>query len=383
MRTMNAPTSDLPRVYLCGPIAGPGETPRGGYQVCNRRSIEALRSAGIDVRPLYYPHPHAGGWRKVLGYVAGFVRLHVQVLGCERGSILHITTLGGRFIYSEWPLMQLARLRGMKLVYDRRAGASHLHYAARGPWYRWLFRSSLEMSDELMVEGEAMMPFIERLSRRRAHYLPNHIDTDALPARDSAAEALPDAPTLVFVGRVVPEKGIDVLLEAARTLQEGGMGVQVCVAGDGDADYLKLLRLASAGLNVQWLGPLQSEAVLALMRSAHFLVFPTRHVGEGHSNALTEAMACGCVPVASRHGFNEAVIAEAGLTLREEARACDYAAAVASVWPARWPELSERTQRRARERYSTRAALGTLLDVYRRAVMRFERKASTLPLPPR
>jgi hypothetical protein len=43
VRPTDAPT--LPRVYLCGPIAAAGEAARGGYQACNRRSLEALRAA--------------------------------------------------------------------------------------------------------------------------------------------------------------------------------------------------------------------------------------------------------------------------------------------------------------------------------------------------
>ena len=37
------------------------------------------------------------------------------------------------------------------------------------------------------------------------------------------------------------------------------------------------------------------------------------------------------------------------------------------LWPARWAERSARMQRRARERFSTAAAMRTLLGVYRRA----------------
>jgi glycosyltransferase involved in cell wall biosynthesis len=357
----------LPRVYLCGPIAEAGAAARGGYQACNRRSIEALRHAGVDVVALPYPHPHARGWRKHVEYALGFLRLYGRMLGCERGSILHLTALAVHFVYNEWPLLQLARLRGLRIVYDLRAGAGQAQYEARSACYRWAFRSCLQAAHELMVEGEALRPFVERLARRTPVHLPNHIDTDALPWRDTTA-ALPAAPTIAYVGRIVAEKGIETVLETAGLLRRGGLEVRLLVAGDGDPGYLHRLREASSELDVRWLGPLSSVAVLALWREAHFFVFPTRHVGEGQSNALTEAMACGCVPLASRHGFNAAVIGDAALTLPVDAAARAYVDALQGLWPERWALLSERMQRRARENFSTAAVVATLLAVYRRAV---------------
>jgi glycosyltransferase involved in cell wall biosynthesis len=255
----------------------------------------------------------------------------------------------------------------LPIVYDLRAGAGEQQYAARSGLYRWVFRSCLRAAAEVLVEGEALLPFVARLARRAPVYLPNHVDTDALPWRDTTL-ALPAAPTVAYVGRIVEEKGVVGALDAVRLLRSRGLDAKLRLAGDGEARYLQRLSAASAALDVRWLGPMSSQAVLALLREAHVFVFATRHVGEGQSNALTEAMACGCVPIASRHGFNEAVIGEAALILPSDAPAAAYADAVERLWPAHWPALSLGMQRRARERFSSAAALRTLLGTYRRAV---------------
>ena len=109
------------------------------------------------------------------------------------------------------------------------------------------------------------------------------------------------------------------LLQAARLLRARGLPVGVRIAGDGDPRYLERLQRESAAEDVQWLGPLRETEVIDLLRRAHFFVFPTRYYGEGQSNSLTEAIACGCVPIASRHGFNEAVVGEAALTVPSDA----------------------------------------------------------------
>ena len=356
----------LPRIYLCGPIGDTGEAARGGYQACNRRTLEALARLGVEAVPLPYPHPRAGGWRKHVEYLCGFLRLYARVLRCEPGSVLHLTALAVHFVYNEWPLIALARLRGCRVVYDLRAGTKEAQYASRSPWYRFVFRRSLEAAHAVMVEGEAVIPFVQRLGLPAPVWLPNHLDTDALAWRDPEPEP-PAAPTLVHVGRLVPDKGVEVVLQAARELRARGLPVTVKIAGDGEPHYLARLRAETAHEAVHWLGPLPAAEVIGLLREAHCFVFPTRHYGEGQSNALTEAMACGCVPLASRHGFNEAAIGEPTLVLDRDAGAADYADAVQRLWPARWAELSARMQRRARERFSTAAAMRTLLGVYRRA----------------
>src|SRR5204863_9538646 len=129
-----------------------------------------------------------------------------------------------------------------RLVYDRRAGASRLHYERGGACYRYLFRSTLKASAELMVEGEVLIPFIESLARRKPVYLPNHIDTDGLPRRHAMASPPPASPTVVFVGRIVPAKGIEVLLEAALLLRRRRLDQRLAIAGDGEPAYLAALR---------------------------------------------------------------------------------------------------------------------------------------------
>jgi glycosyltransferase involved in cell wall biosynthesis len=357
--------ASLPRIHLCGPIAAPGEAARGGYQACNRRTIEALGRAGHDVVALPYPHPRSRGLRKQLEYGLGFLRLYARVLRCERGSIFHLTALAAHFVWNEWPLLQLARWRGCRVVHDLRAGAGEHNYARRGAAYRLAFRACLRAAHQLLVEGESLVPFVERVAGRRPIWLPNHLDTEALPWRE--AVALPAAPTLAYVGRIVPEKGVELLLEAAEALRTSGLAVRVRIAGDGDAAYLQRLRSAARALDVDWLGPLSSRAVLALLREAHFFIFATRHLGEGQSNALTEAMACGCVPLASDHGFNQAVIGDASLILPATASASDYAAAIRTCWPLHWARASRRMQERARACFSTAIVLRLLLQAYARA----------------
>jgi glycosyltransferase involved in cell wall biosynthesis len=109
------------------------------------------------------------------------------------------------------------------------------------------------------------------------------------------------------------------------------------------------------------------EAVLERAAMAHFFIFASRHDGEGHSNALNEAMSVGLVPVCSDQGFTRSVVGDAGVVLPVAAQASDYAAAIEDILLSdRWGDLSKRARERVRSRYSEEATLPALIDIYGR-----------------
>jgi glycosyltransferase involved in cell wall biosynthesis len=100
---------------------------------------------------------------------------------------------------------------------------------------------------------------------------------------------------LLFVGRLVRRKGVDVLLEA---LGEAD-GVELVVVGDGPER--RRLQRRAGDLPVRFVGEQPREAVVHEMRRAQALVLPSLH-GEGLPNVILEAMACGLPVVASDNG---------------------------------------------------------------------------------
>ena len=171
----------IPAVYLCGPIAEPGQPAKGGFQSCNRRTIDALASRGVEIHTLPYAQPESRGLRKAWAYLSGFAHLGLRVLLCKRGSILHLTGLYGPFIQAEIVLIHLAQLRGCRSIYDLRAGSGELHFRRRGSFYRACFRHALRSVDLVMVEGAKLMAFVESLTGRPAAIWPG----GARPARNA------------------------------------------------------------------------------------------------------------------------------------------------------------------------------------------------------
>ena len=150
--------------------------------------------------------------------------------------------------------------------------------------------------------------------------IPNAVPVDALSAvaattaasGASGGDAGPnDALRLVAVGRLVPEKGFDVLLKALAQVRKRFPTTTLTMIGHGPSGpYLE--RLAK-GLGLQnavvWAGFLQNP--FPLMASARMLVAPSRW--ETFGNAVAEAMALGVPVVATRCGGPEDLI-ESGVS---------------------------------------------------------------------
>ncbi len=116
---------------------------------------------------------------------------------------------------------------------------------------------------------------------------------------DDASPVAPhDEQSLLFVGRLHPQKGVDTLIRAMADLPTA----QLAIAGDGP-DRAQLERLAErlgVADRVRFLGFVAHDDVPALMRRADVFVMPSRY--EELGTAIIEAMACGLPVVASRVG---------------------------------------------------------------------------------
>ena len=104
---------------------------------------------------------------------------------------------------------------------------------------------------------------------------------------------------VVFAGRLSPEKGVDVLIEAAAALPDG---VGVDVAGDGPArPELEALAARRAPGRVRFHGRLDKPRLHELIRSAAVVAVPSRW-HENQPMAVLEAFACGVPVVATDLG---------------------------------------------------------------------------------
>lgn len=112
-------------------------------------------------------------------------------------------------------------------------------------------------------------------------------------------------PLVLYVGRIHPEKGLELLVKASASLPPDWsvriLGPHRVSEGGGGEAYLARLRELAAGLPVEFAGPVYDQDKLSshYAESSVFAYPSVAETGETFGLAPLEAMAHGCVPVVS------------------------------------------------------------------------------------
>jgi glycosyltransferase involved in cell wall biosynthesis len=145
----------------------------------------------------------------------------------------------------------------------------------------------------------------------RIELIPNGVDPDAFRAADPAAFrkkfGIGDAPFVLFLGRLNPIKGPDLLLQAFSRIQGMFGNLHLVFAGPDEGMLGPLQTMArETGIadRVHFIGPVSGPDKTGAYSAAQLLVIPSRR--EAMSIVVLEAGICGTpVLITDQCGFNE------------------------------------------------------------------------------
>jgi glycosyltransferase involved in cell wall biosynthesis len=126
---------------------------------------------------------------------------------------------------------------------------------------------------------------------------------------------------LLFVGRLVEAKGLDILLEALKLMRNKGIAPPLTVVGSGPEEAKMRALTTQLGLDdqVTYLGPRESGDIAHIMNEHEILVMPSRRKpAEALPIVALEGIACGNVMVVAAQGGLPEVIGPCGLTFECE-----------------------------------------------------------------
>lgn len=196
------------------------------------------------------------------------------------------------------------------------------------------------------------------LPAERVHVLNNFCDLPDAPARTSPGEYV------AYVGRISPEKGIPILIEAARRT-----GLPVKIAGDASA-MPELLK--DVPVNVEFVGRVSRGAMPEFLMRARMLAVPSIWY-EAFGIVCAEAMAYRLPVIASRMGGLPEVVDDGvtGLTVKA-GDASAWADALQRVWddPESAMRMGEAGRQKAMIEYSSDIYYERLTGHYRRVIDR-------------
>lgn len=342
----------------------------GGGECGNHRTIRTMEKVGLTVICCAKPYPWS---TSVLRWPAYLVQLTWGVLAtgmkclATSADALHVSGFYGHLIFWEGALLLIGRLCGVRTTYEIRGGNAMVQYQQRGPLYRWFFRKAVRSADCVLCQGMVYMDFVKSLGANMVLYYPNYVESLTEPG-DNGARPDDEVVRLLYFGRIDAAKRIDVAIRTAALLRQQGVPCSLTLIGSGENGYTGQCRVLARRLGledaVQWLPRMSGPQLMEELPRYHFFLYPTETALEGHSNAVTEAMANGVVPICHDQGFSRDIVGDAGVILKANSPEA-FARAVSDIGLGdRWSERSIKCRRIVQDRYTSKQALACMRRAY-------------------
>ncbi|HET6403039.1 MAG TPA: glycosyltransferase family 4 protein [Candidatus Thermoplasmatota archaeon] len=346
---------------------------RGGVEEALDRCARGLAARGHDVT-LLCSAPRAGDVRDEDGVRVVRVRRQGSLFRAPLAALWRHVPEGADVVHvpATYPLVSdLVPLRESK----RRAVVLDYHFDVHG--------TSLAMRAAAAAYGATMgramrratrivcksldyarhSSVLSKLPRERLDWVPNGVDLDDFPLSMGTRQ------DILCVGRLVPYKGVDVLLRAMPRIHDL-TGAKLTLVGDGpEAARLRSLA-AQLGAPVEFLGRVPNDELPRLYGAHKLTVLPSVNSQEAFGIALLESMATGTPVVASDLPGVREVASVAGLTATPgDPEALAEAVATALEAAPRFGAPDEIRARVAKQ-YAWPSVVEQLEAVYERAVAR-------------
>jgi glycosyltransferase involved in cell wall biosynthesis len=235
--------------------------------------------------------------------------------------------------------------------------------------FRWIEAYNLRHADYAIAGSEgAASVWRQKGYRGPLAVIPQFgVDPDVFlprPARRDVGRSF----RVGYVGRLVAEKGVDLLVEAMAAV-EGSWELVIAGQGPEEPRLRTLTRTLGVADHVFFAGHIPSLRMPAFYRELDVLVLPSRSQPnwvEQFGRVLPEAMACGVPVLGSDCGEIPAVIDDAGLIFPED----DVDALRTHLLrlmrdPALWADLARRGRARVLAHFTQASVAARTVDVYR------------------
>lgn len=270
-----------------------------GVAVCRFRyapaSWETLVNAGGMVANL---RRNALKWLLVPGFILSQAWVARHLIRRQSVDVIHV-----HWLIPQGLVMLLLRLSGCSTPYLVTSHGADL-YSLTGWLPSVLKRRIAAGSAAMTVVSSAMREEAARIGMHPPclEVLPMGVDMQGRFVPDAYRKPIPDR--LLFVGRLVPKKGLHHLLDALPQVLAHRSGIRLVIAGFGPEEAALKAKVKRVGVaaNVEFLGAVPQSELPRLYHSASLFVAPfVRDAAgdqEGLPVALMEALGCGCPVVA-------------------------------------------------------------------------------------
>ena len=231
-------------------------------------------------------------------------------------GLVHInTSLNAKAYWRDFAYVVAAKLCGARVLYQVHGGVWE-RFAQKGGMFAALLRRMLRWPDAVVVLSRAQLDALRAaVPEQSVELVPNGIDCGPYLRYNRPAPE-PQAPLrLIYIGRLVPGKGLLETIEGLRLARTRGISARLVIAGNGPEEprLRQYVREAALTRDVSFVGAAYGEHKARLLAQADALALAS--YSEGLPYSLLEAMAAGVVPIVTPVGAIPDVIADAELGL--------------------------------------------------------------------
>lgn len=192
-------------------------------------------------------------------------------------------------------MLRLAHLAGIRTV-----ATIHGLDWQRAKWGRFAStyikfgeRTAAKCADEVIVLSRSMQEYFKTTYNRDTQFIPNGIERKQIvePQEISSKYGLDKDDYLLFLSRIVPEKGLHYLIEAFRELDTDKKLVIAGGSSDSVEYYERIKRICEGDPRIILTGFVQGRVLQELYSNAYMYVLPSDL--EGMPISLLEAMSYG------------------------------------------------------------------------------------------
>lgn len=282
-----------------------------------------------------------------------------------KADVVHLT---GTFSFPTLPALLLAKLIGRPVVWSPR-GAIQATLEWKDSPKQGMKRRFLALAARLLPRRSCLHATATVEAEANGHFfpgVPNAVIANSVrmpkevPPRRSS-----DRFRLIFVSRLHPKKGLDLLIEALRHLPDN---IVLDIYGSGDPDYTEQVRTMAASLpgRVAVHGHLTDEAKAEAFANADLFVLPSH--SENFGIVVAEALAHG-VPALTTTNTPWALLDESDCGRCIPLSAENLIAEITRLQDADLEGMGKRGRSLVAERFSETAMGARFMDVYQDLLM--------------